>query len=56
VLAPQTPGATEDFASFALGATDLLASRLQKHQDRAGFQLASFGDAYDRSWQSRRGP
>jgi tetratricopeptide (TPR) repeat protein len=47
VLAPQTPGATEDFASFALGATDLLASRLQKHQDHAGFQLASFSDAYD---------
>jgi eukaryotic-like serine/threonine-protein kinase len=47
VLPPQTPGASEDFASFALGATELLASRLQRHQDRAGFQLASFSDAFD---------
>jgi tetratricopeptide (TPR) repeat protein len=47
VLAPATPGATDDFASFALGATDLLASRLEQNQGRAGFQIASFGEGLD---------
>jgi len=44
VLAPQTPGASEDFSAFALGATELLANRLRKRQDHAGFQLASFSE------------
>jgi tetratricopeptide (TPR) repeat protein len=47
VLAPLTPGAGEDFAAFALGAIELLAARLQKHQARPGFQLASFDETYD---------
>ncbi len=47
VLAPRTPGAGEDFAAFALGAVDLLNTRLQKHQDRAGFQLGSFQESLD---------
>ena len=45
VLAPLTPGATDDFASFALGATELLSGRLQRYQDRSGFQLASLQEA-----------
>jgi tetratricopeptide (TPR) repeat protein/predicted Ser/Thr protein kinase len=45
VLAPATPGASEDFSAFALGAIDMLASRLRKHQDRGGFQLASFTES-----------
>jgi len=44
VLASVTPGASEDFAQFALGATDLLSQRLQKHQVEPGFQMASFSE------------
>ncbi len=47
VLAPTTPGAGDDFANFALGSIDRLTARLQKHQDRSGFQLASFQDVRD---------
>jgi serine/threonine-protein kinase len=47
ILAPRTPGASEDFAAFALGAVDLLAGRLQKHQARAGFQFAPFAETVD---------
>jgi tetratricopeptide (TPR) repeat protein/tRNA A-37 threonylcarbamoyl transferase component Bud32 len=42
VLAPATPGAREEFAAFALGAVDLLARRLQKHQVEPGFQTGVF--------------
>ena len=44
MLAPATPGADGDFASFALGAANLVSSSLEKHADRPGFQLASFAD------------
>jgi len=47
VLPPATPGASEDFSAFALGATELLGSRLRKHQDRAGFQIASFSEGFN---------
>ena len=47
VLAPRTPGAGEEQAAFAMGAIDLLVSRLRKHQDRAGFQLASVEETLD---------
>ena len=47
VLAPRAPGASEDFAALSLGAINLLATRLQKHQDRAGFQIASFSEGLD---------
>jgi eukaryotic-like serine/threonine-protein kinase len=47
VLAPITPGASEDFANYALGAVELLHARLQKHQDQPGFQLASFQEGLD---------
>jgi tetratricopeptide (TPR) repeat protein len=39
LLLPTTPGGSPDFASFALGSLELLASRLQRHQDQPGFQL-----------------
>ena len=47
VLPPQTPGANEDFAAFALGATELLHARLLKRQGRAGFQIANFTEGFD---------
>ena len=47
LLLPETPGADADFASFALGATELLSSRLQRHTNTPGFQLASFADGFD---------
>ncbi|NOT33882.1 MAG: protein kinase [Candidatus Eisenbacteria bacterium] len=47
VLPPATPGASEDFAEFGLGSIARLHARLQRHQDRPGFQLASFQDALD---------
>ncbi len=46
ILPPAVPGATEDFAAYALGATELLATRLMRSQDRPGFQMATFGDSY----------
>jgi len=42
VLAPRVSGGKEDFSAMGLGAIELLAARLQKHQDREGFQIASF--------------
>jgi tetratricopeptide (TPR) repeat protein len=45
LLAPRTPGADEDFASFALGAVEVLGARLRRHQSRAGFQLAPFSES-----------
>jgi tetratricopeptide (TPR) repeat protein len=47
VLAPATPGATDDFAGFALGAVELLSRRLQRHQAQPGFQLASFQEGVE---------
>jgi tetratricopeptide (TPR) repeat protein/tRNA A-37 threonylcarbamoyl transferase component Bud32 len=47
VLPPRTVGTDDDFASLALGAIDRLAARIEKHQDRAGFQLASFQETLD---------
>lgn len=47
VLAPVTPGAKEDDASFALGTIDLLSARLQSHQTEPGFQTASFREGLD---------
>ena len=47
VLAPLTPGASDEFAGMALGSIDLLAARLQKHQAQPGFQLASFQEGLD---------
>jgi serine/threonine-protein kinase len=44
-LLPSTPGDDEDFAAFALGTVELLASRLARHQDRPGFQLQPFSDS-----------
>jgi len=47
VLLPLTPGASSEFSAYALGATELLAGRLMKHQDRPGFQMSSFQDSFD---------
>jgi hypothetical protein len=47
VLAPRVQGGGEDFAALALGATELLKTRLREHQDRAGFQTASFTEGLD---------
>ena len=47
VLPPVTPGASGDFALLALGATELLAGRLIRYQDRPGFQMATFAESYD---------
>ena len=62
VLAPVIPGASEadhdlsieerEFAHFALGATDLLSQRLQKHQTEPGFQIASFVEGLGEHVQS----
>ena len=52
VLLPVTPGASADFAHLALGATDLLSQRLQKHQTEPGFQVASFLEGMDEHVQS----
>jgi serine/threonine-protein kinase len=46
ILPPSAPGASADFAAYALGATELLASRLNRQQDRPGFQIATFADSY----------
>ncbi len=46
ILPPTTPGASDDFASFALGLTELLASRLQRHAMTPGFQTVSFDDGH----------
>jgi serine/threonine-protein kinase len=47
VLIPRSPGATDDFAAWALGATDLLAARIARHQDQPGFQALTFGESWD---------
>ncbi len=47
VLAPVTAGFSEEFANFAVGTIDLLSSRLQKHQETPGFQIAAFQDGLD---------
>jgi tetratricopeptide (TPR) repeat protein len=52
VLGPATPGADEDFASFAVGATERLNARLGRHQQTPGFQLASFQEGLDEQVQS----
>ncbi len=45
LLLPSTPGSDREFAAFALGSVELLASRLQRHQDQPGFQLAPFNES-----------
>jgi len=52
VLAPMTPGATDDFANFALGAIELLHGRLQRHQAEPGFQIASFREGVEAHLQT----
>ncbi|HKQ56867.1 MAG TPA: serine/threonine-protein kinase [Candidatus Eisenbacteria bacterium] len=47
VLAPVTPGASEEFAAFSVGAMDRLAARLRKHQEEPGVQVASFQTGLD---------
>ncbi len=47
ILMPATPDASADFAAFALGSIELLALRLQRHQDDPGFQMASFEESAD---------
>ncbi len=47
ILMPATPDASGDFAAFALGSVELLALRLQRHQDDPGFQMASFEESAD---------
>src|SRR5262245_15278025 len=47
VVPPASAGADEDFSAFTLGAVDLLWTRLHKHQDRAGFQIAQLQDVLD---------
>jgi tetratricopeptide (TPR) repeat protein len=47
ILPPIAPGASADFAAYALGSADLLATRLQRQQDRPGFQIATFTESYD---------
>ena len=42
VLPPETPGATEDFANFALGAMENVHARLRRHSVEPDFQIASF--------------
>ena len=46
ILPPTTPGATEDFAAYGLGATELLSIRLMRQQDQPGFQMATFNESY----------
>jgi serine/threonine-protein kinase len=46
ILPPTTPGASDDFGSFALGLTELLALRLQRHSITPGFQTVSFDEGY----------
>src|SRR5262245_20521168 len=47
VLPPNSPSTTEDFAAYALGATELLATRLARLQSRSGFQIHTFSDCYE---------
>jgi serine/threonine-protein kinase len=47
ILLPATPGASGEFAAFAFGSIELLATRLQRHQDDPGFQMASFEESSD---------
>jgi eukaryotic-like serine/threonine-protein kinase len=47
VVAPRTIDPSDDFASFTLGAIELLSARLQKHGDQPGFQMAVFQDGWD---------
>jgi len=47
VLPPATPGASDDFAAFALGAMEFVDGRLQRHGDMPGFQAASFTEAVE---------
>ena len=47
ILMPATPDASGDFAAFALGSVELLALRLQRHQDDPAFQMASFEESVD---------
>jgi serine/threonine-protein kinase len=46
MMPPATPGASEDFAAYALGATELLAVRLTRLQDWPGFQMSTFAESY----------
>jgi tetratricopeptide (TPR) repeat protein/tRNA A-37 threonylcarbamoyl transferase component Bud32 len=46
ILAPATPGASDDFAFWSLGATDLLGSRLRAHTRDRGLQTADFEEGF----------
>ena len=46
ILPPVTPGATDDFGAYALGATELLANRLMRYQNRPDFQMSTFSESY----------
>jgi serine/threonine-protein kinase len=45
ILLPATPGASPEFAAFALGSVELLAARLQRHQDDPDFQMSTFQES-----------
>ncbi len=47
LLLPATPGANRDFSAFALGSIELLAARLQRHQDQPSFQMSTFQESLD---------
>jgi serine/threonine-protein kinase len=46
VLPPATPGASADAQAYALGATEVLATRLMHSQLQPGFQMWSFSESY----------
>jgi len=46
ILPPSSPGASADFAAYAIGATELLTMRLQRQQERPGFQIATTTEVY----------
>ena len=46
VLPPVTPGASADFAAYAVGSTELLANRLSRLQDWPGFQMSTLAESY----------
>ena len=47
ILPPAVPGAREEFATFSVGALELLSSRLLRHQARPGFQMSTIAESYD---------
>jgi tetratricopeptide (TPR) repeat protein/predicted Ser/Thr protein kinase len=49
LLLPATPGAKPEFAALALGTLELVAARIQRHQDEPGFQVAPFAESLSES-------